>query len=67
MNIIESLINGNISQAKQKSRHRSFMWLNSQGAALGLSPLERWNHSAFLKGWISWEEYTENKQKNQSI
>ena len=67
MNIIENLINGNISQAKQKARHRSFMYLNRQGASLGLEPLDRWNHSAFLKGWISWEEYTENNNKNQSI
>jgi hypothetical protein len=64
MNIIENLINGNISIAKMKAKNRSFMWLISQGESLGFSPLERWNHAAFLKGMIDWEEYCKNDGNN---
>jgi len=60
MNIIENLINGNISDAKRKARNRSFMWLISQGESMGLDPLERWKTAAFLKGMIDWKEYTNN-------
>jgi hypothetical protein len=58
MNIIENLINGNISDAKRKAKNRSFMWIISQGEEMGFSPSERWKIAAFLKGMISWEDYT---------
>lgn len=61
MNIIENLINGNISDAKKKAKNRSFMWIVSQCEEMGFSPLERWNHAAFLKGMIDWEEYNDNE------
>lgn len=57
MNIIESLINGNISDAKKKAQNRSFMWLVSQGEEMGYDPMTRWKIAAYLKGMISWEEY----------
>jgi hypothetical protein len=64
MNIIENLINGNISIAKMKAKNRSFMWLIAQGESMGFSPSERWNHAAFLKGMIGWEEYCKNDGNN---
>jgi hypothetical protein len=57
MNIIENLINGNISIAKMKAKNRSFMWLIAQGESMGLDPLQRWNAASFLKGMTSYEEY----------
>jgi hypothetical protein len=60
MNIIENLINGNISDAKRKAKNRSFMYIIAQCAEMGFPPLERWNHAAFLKGMIGWEEYNDN-------
>jgi hypothetical protein len=59
MNIIESLLNGNISDAKRKARSRSFMWLVQQGDQMGFDAMERWKIAAFLKGMINWEEYTQ--------
>jgi len=57
MNIIESLLHGNISYAKKKAKNRSFMWIVAQGENMGLDPLQRWNAASFLKGLTSWEEY----------
>jgi len=64
MNIIENLLNGNISYARKLARNRSFFWLCQKGNEMGLPPLERWNISMFLKGLISWEEYNNNKANN---
>ena len=61
MNIIEQLLNGNISYARKLARNRSFFWLCSKGAEMGLAPLERWNIAMFLKNLQTWEEYNENK------
>jgi hypothetical protein len=64
MNIIQNLLNGNISYAQKLARNRSFFWLCQKGNEMGLAPLERWNISMFLKGLISWEEYNNNKANN---
>jgi hypothetical protein len=60
MNIIESFLNGNISQAKKLAKNRSFFWLCARGEELGLRPLQRWNIALFLKGLQSWQEYNDS-------
>jgi hypothetical protein len=64
MNLIETLLNGNISDAKRRAKNRPFIWLVKQGEQLGFQPLQRWNIAAFLKGHISWEEYCKNTEQN---
>ena len=61
MNIIETLLNGNISEAKRLSKNRSFFWLCARGKEMGLAPLERFNIALYLKELQTWEEYNENK------
>jgi hypothetical protein len=63
MNLIDDLINGNISDAKRKARNRSFMWIIQKGEEMGLSLHDRWNVATFLKGHQSFQEYCDHQTK----
>jgi len=55
--IIETFLNGNISDAQRRAKHRSFMKLVEAARDIGFEPLNAWNVAATIKGWQTWEEY----------